>query len=436
MFKRRSLLICIALIVCCGHGGSGQTTAERIEVGAQFTSFTLFPPPREGFQPPNVTEPGFGGRFTYNLTKRIAIDSELNFFPNKNIFEFLGEGRALQGQFGVKLGKRLRKVGIFAKARPGFLSIGDVFFYQPGARLDTGFGFTIPNARIARRTHLTADLGAVLEFYPTRRTIVRFDAGDTMVWYGKSFEPINFDSAHLTTAPGILKHNFQLSAGVGFHIHEPKSNPTLAVSTGNRAAKPRRYEVGIHFTSISFDPPRPITSDLVFFGPEHVDTEPAFGGRFTYNVNRSFALEAEGNFYPRHQGLSGGGGHLLQSQFGLKAGHHWRRFGLFGKFRPGMLTFTQVTRLVGIHSGLFGTIPIQIGDFRVGWKPYLSVDVGGVIEHYMTDHLMTRIDVGDTIVHYSEYAIPGPFVVSLPILRRPPETHHNFQFTAGVGWRF
>ena len=86
LFKRRSLLIFIALIVCCGHGASGQTTAERIEAGAQFTSFTLFPPPREGFQPPNVTEPGFGGRFTYNLTKRIAIDSELNFFPNKNIF--------------------------------------------------------------------------------------------------------------------------------------------------------------------------------------------------------------------------------------------------------------------------------------------------------------------------------------------------------------
>src|SRR5256885_4188999 len=249
MIIRLSFLIFFALILCCARVASAQTPIERIELGAQFTSFTLFPAPREGFQPPNVTEPGFGGRFTYNLTKRIAIDSELNFFPNQNIFQFSGEGRALQGQFGVKLGKRLRKIGIFAKARPGFLSIGDVFFYQPGASLDTGFGFTIPNARIARRTHLTADLGAVLEFYPTRRTIVRFDAGDTMVWYGKIFEPINFDSAQLTTVPEILKHNFQFTVGVGVYLHEPKSNPTAAVSTGNRNAKTRRYEVGILFTS-------------------------------------------------------------------------------------------------------------------------------------------------------------------------------------------
>src|SRR2546428_1153887 len=150
MINRSALMVVAALIVCWAGVASGQTAAERVELGAQFTSFTLFPPVSEGFQPPNVTEPGFGGRVTYNLTKRLAIDSELNFFPNKNIFEFLGEGRALQGQFGVKLGKRLRKIGIFAKARPGFFSIGHVFFYQPGASLDTGFGFSIPNARIAR----------------------------------------------------------------------------------------------------------------------------------------------------------------------------------------------------------------------------------------------------------------------------------------------
>src|SRR5207248_1956566 len=120
----------------------------------------------------------------------------------------------------------------------------------------------------------------VLEFYPSRRTIVRFDAGDTMVRYGKSFQPINFDPAHLTTAPAILKHNFQLTAGVGFRLREPKSDPTVAVSSGKRAVKSRRYEVGIQFTSISFDPPTPISSDIVFLGPERLDTEPAFGGRF------------------------------------------------------------------------------------------------------------------------------------------------------------
>src|SRR5438067_10915358 len=160
MIIRLSFLIFFALILCCARVASAQDAADKIEIGAQFTSFTLLPPVSEGFQPTNVTEPGFGGRVTYNLTKRLAIDSELNFFPNKNVFQFLGEGRALQGQFGVKLGKRFKKFGVFAKARPGFLSVGDVFFYKPGASLDVGFGSTIPKARIARRTHLTTELGA------------------------------------------------------------------------------------------------------------------------------------------------------------------------------------------------------------------------------------------------------------------------------------
>src|SRR5438046_1055410 len=240
MINRSALIVVAALIVCWAAVASGQTAAEKVELGAQFTSFTLFPPVREGFQPPNVTEPGFGGRLTYNLTKRLAIDSELNFFPNKNVFQFLGERRALQGQFGVTWGKRFKKFGVFAKARPGFLSVGAVFFYEPGASLDTCFGFSIPNARIARRTHLTVDLGGIFEFYPSPRTIVRFDAGDTIVRYGQSFEPINFDSAHLTTAPAELKHNLQFSAGVAFRLREPKSDPSVSASSNKAPARLRK----------------------------------------------------------------------------------------------------------------------------------------------------------------------------------------------------
>jgi hypothetical protein len=45
------------------------------------------------------------------------------------------------------------------------------------------------------------------------------------------------------------------------------------------------------------------------------------------------------------------------------------------------------------------------------------------------------MDFGDTIIRYGEYAVPG-FPVSMPIFRRPPETRHNFQFNAGIGFRF
>lgn len=429
----RPFLALVFLVLIFGAMGDalGQSTARKLEVGAQFTSLTLFPPPSDGIDFGNSTEPGVGARVTYNLTDRIAIESELNFFPNRNVFRLYGEGRAIQGQFGVKAGKRFRRFGLFAKARPGFLSIGDVFFFEPGAS-PPGSGFT--NARIARRTHFTTDVGAVLEFYPSGRTMVRFDAGDTIVRYGRTFEPIDFNPAHLTTVPARIKHNFQFTAGVGFRFKDSsprQSNP----GTRNHQKTPK-YEAGIQFTSMSFNPARAPCPEICFTSDDNGPiTEPGFGGRFGYNLNDYLALEAEGNFFPRQQTVPRGGGRLLQGQFGAKIGKRWERLGIFGKARPGLLSFSKVTQLVGTQQGFFGSIPIEFGIFRVKRKSYFSMDVGGVIEFYMSRRLMTRIDVGDTIVNYSEAAVGG-FLASRPIVRRPPETHHNFQFTAGVGFRF
>ena len=58
---------------------------------------------------------GAGGRFTYNLNNYIAFDSEVDFFlPDE------GPPYATQGLFGIKAGTRIKRVGIFAKVRPGF----------------------------------------------------------------------------------------------------------------------------------------------------------------------------------------------------------------------------------------------------------------------------------------------------------------------------
>src|SRR6185295_13542945 len=98
-----------------------QSTASRIELGPQVTTLTLFDEAGG-----DVTEPGFGGRITYNVNRKLAFEAEGNFFPNKNVFFGLGGGRAVQGQFGVKVGQRFSKFGVFGKVRPGFLSVGDV----------------------------------------------------------------------------------------------------------------------------------------------------------------------------------------------------------------------------------------------------------------------------------------------------------------------
>jgi hypothetical protein len=404
-------------------------TAGTVEVGAQFTSLTL---PANQYS--NFTEPGFGGRVTYNINDNIGVEGEVNFFLNKNVFG-LGEGRATQGQFGVKAGRRYKHVGLFAKARPGFLTVGDVFSYQPGSSIS--FGFPVHNTRVGRETHFTTDLGGVLEFYPSRKTLVRFDAGDTIVRFGPHLEPDPINFTQLVEQPSRIKHNFQITAGIAFRFASPTDSTPAPASTDKGNDVPR-FEVGVHFTSMSMDPPTGICPDICLVGSDRGPlTEPGLGGRFTYNVHRNIGLDAEVNFFTRDRGpgFRGPGGHRYQGQFGVKAGKRFTTFGLFGKFRPGFVGFNQTSQLIGTHTLTFLNTTFVLGDFRMGRKEYFSMDAGGVIEFYASRRIMTRIDIGDTIIKYGEFVGEG-FSLSRNILRRPPETRHNFQFTAGVGFRF
>jgi hypothetical protein len=426
------------IVLCLSLGcerARAQSTTPKIELGPQFTSLTLLPTDPLGG---SVSEAGLGGRVTYNFTDHLAAEAEINLYPNRNVFGGIGEGRALQGQFGLKAGKRFRKFGLFAKARPGFLSFGRVFSYEPGTTLAL-FNFTIPNARIGRKTHLTTDVGAVLELYPSRRTVVRFDVGDTLIRYGSSFQALNFDPSNLVRRPAETSHNLQLTAGVAFRFHTAEQDEPATPKVSSKGVP--KYEVGVQFTSLSRNPPKPICSDICLFGSTDFGpvTEPGFGGRFTYNLTSYIGVEAEANFLPRDNlNFFGPGGRLFQGQFGAKAGKRFQRFGFFAKARPGFITFTNAKRLVGTRTQIFPGFDnrvVTFGIFRIGKKAYFSTDVGGVVEFYPSRRVMTRFDLGDTIIRYSEYAVEG-FSLSNPIVRRPAERRHNFQFTAGVGFRF
>ena len=54
-------------------------SVSKVEVGPQVTNLTLFPPGGFG----DITEPGFGGRFTFNFNDKIALDAEGNFSTTK-----------------------------------------------------------------------------------------------------------------------------------------------------------------------------------------------------------------------------------------------------------------------------------------------------------------------------------------------------------------
>lgn len=71
----------------------------------------------------------------------------------------------------------------------------------------------------------------------------------------------------------------------------------------------------------------------------------------------SIGLESEINYFPTSEGVgAGASGRVLQCQFGIKAGKRFKRFGFFGKARPGFVSFDRSIKLVGTEPFTFGTI--------------------------------------------------------------------------------
>ena len=179
------------------------------------------------------------------------------------------------------------------------------------------------------------------------------------------------------------------------------------------------FEVGVQFTSLFVDPSNSQGSLLA----PRVHTEPGFGGRVTFNLTESIAFEAEGNYYTREQFSFPEGGHMFQGQFGAKIGKRFDGWGVFGKARPGFVGFSRVLQ------NPFG---VQVGPLSFVRRLYPSVDVGGVVEFYISPRWLARFDVGDTIIRYGEIEFAG-FPPSFTV---PSVTRHNLQVSTGIGFRF
>ncbi|HEV7743873.1 MAG TPA: hypothetical protein VGO56_02650 [Pyrinomonadaceae bacterium] len=431
--KRLALLAC-TLVIFTGSTQAQQPDApSKLEIGVQFSSLTF---PGQPIDPNAVsvyrgnTEAGAGGRFTFNLNRHIALEAEGNFFPHENFNDPSRSGRLLQGQFGLKAGKRFGKFGLFAKARPGFASFSKVL-----AEVDTvtitdpnGQPFTFPIFGERRKTRFSMDVGGVLEFYPSRAVLTRIDVGDTIIRYpGDSLFPLG-----VSLLPRArTTHNLQISAGIGFRFGALLPEDVVPQSHNDER---KRFEVGAQFSSLGLQQVEHSTFNFLVPFPDFRDTmtQPGFGGRFTYNLTPNFALEVQTDFYPQdlpfiNNGRAGG--RILQGQAGVKAGKRFEKFGVFAKGRPGIVSFSKAVRIDDFDP-TFG-FPIA----RPARKSYFSFDLGGVFEFYPTPRIVTRFDGGDTMIRYTSFEFPvGLF--PLQTFRAPAETIHNFQFGAGVGFRF
>ncbi|HEX8459404.1 MAG TPA: outer membrane beta-barrel protein [Pyrinomonadaceae bacterium] len=432
MYKRTLVLaagVLASLLACVQQASAQRHDAPKVEIGEHVTTLELHTP--EFAFPSTSAEPGFGGRVGYNVTDYFGLEAELNFLPRRATF-----GRMTQGQFGVKVGKRSRKFGLFAKARPGFVSFREVFTVvgEDSFTASNGRIFVFPLFDVKRRTVFSLDVGGVVEFYPARNLLVRVDVGDTLIHYGsKEIRVGEFFS--IRDLPPGTKHNLQVTTGVAYRFLNPKGADETEPPAPARASAPR-FEAGIQYTTLVFNPASIDRGTPGFHLP--LTAEAGIGGRFTFNLNDHLALEGAVDYLPGREDFDRQfsiGGHGVQGQFGVKAGRRFRRFGLFGKARPGFLSLGRVRQLVETQAITFGGQNFVFGLFRPGRKTYFETDLGGVVEFYPARRIVTRFDIGDTIIRYPERVVDG-FAVGASLPSLPSETRHNFQFTAGVGFRF
>ncbi len=176
--------------------------------------------------------PGFGVGFGYDVAKFgngkyvATIEAEMNYSPknasnirvvnlgnNTTTVDSRTNGRILQGLYGIKLGRKFDKFGVFGKAKAGFVQYTNG---KQGSVTSTGINFDTS-------TNFAGDLGGVIEFYPTKRIFTRLDFGDTIVRIGKQSvnttvaTPSGFVIRNVNFATRT-QHNFQFSAGIGFRF--------------------------------------------------------------------------------------------------------------------------------------------------------------------------------------------------------------------------
>ncbi|MDT7687339.1 MAG: hypothetical protein QOE46_98 [Acidobacteriota bacterium] len=430
LFKSSALIF--TLLVFAGGARAQEQDAPKFEIGIQYSSLSVNLPSFRGTE--NVAS--FGARATYNLTDYFALEAEGNVYPTGTQRDYVTGGASQQAQFGAKVGKRWKSFGLFGKARPGFVSFDSTL---TPVRLESG-GVSFIRFDRERKTHFALDVGGVLEFYPSRRMLVRFDAGDTIIRFGEHAELQSSGAAQsgaVGPAPAETTHSFQFTAGVGFRFGGGEVTGASMMQPSSRAHV-RRFEAGIQFSSLllSLSPER---FGSVFFGPfdEGSQAEAGFGGRIGYNATDNLAFEAEGNFYPRKRFDFDNttGGYPAQMQFGAKYGRRFERFGVFAKARPGFVTFSSVTTLTSTRTVTVGGQQFLVPTFDDRRRNYFSMDVGGVLEFYPTSRILTRFDLGDTIIRYGERD-NATFITTTTSPRIPAETRHNLQFNAGIGLRF
>jgi len=161
--------------------------------------------------------PSWGLWSSWNFSRHVSWDSAVMHSGRNSGFtewiDYQAGGRAFEALTGVKLGIRRDHMGYFGELRVGTITFGEtekqIVVPTPGV-VDFYLGmFTNP----------VLNAGGVLEVYPSRHTILRFDMGSATIFYlPKNVKETVLISSTTYSIPSQQQTTMLMSFGAGFRF--------------------------------------------------------------------------------------------------------------------------------------------------------------------------------------------------------------------------
>ena len=376
------------------HSAPMQITGEWSELGLAHASTS-----NEG-----TGVAGFGVRFDVGLSRRVDVESRLNWFPGQTASEFQAQGgRTLQLAVGAR-GKLFvsRRVSLYGLLLPGLVHFSNTFTSVSGNSLVTGGA-----------THFALDTGLGVEFFPTSRWTLRGELTGPL--YGAPggelarFSGSSGNVAVLSEAARFV-NLWQASAGIGYRLGSMKEDKAEEPVAG-------RWEVGGQIAQGAY-------TDALGVG-ESFFHRIALGGFASYRITPLVYADAAFNAFlgSAPQRTLFDGGYLLEGLGGVKFGMREEHYGFFLKALAG----------VDSHSGALSSQNASGQGSTTSRSSALAVAVGAVVETYFGRRWLVRFDGGDVISMFRSRTLTEDGVSTWV---QAPDAAHSLQMTIGFGTRF
>ncbi|MGB7437270.1 MAG: outer membrane beta-barrel protein [Candidatus Acidiferrum sp.] len=391
-FSSSILLFCSLFAL---HSARAQDDYTRFELGAQYSLIRETNSALNG-----VNFSGIGARFDYNFTRRLAFESQIDFFPADGVPILLQQGgQTVQAVFGLRAKViQTRRLSVFGLVRPGVLHFSGVKVLANSSSL----AYTEQSA-----DYFVLNLGGGIEYYASPRWVLRADIE------GNPYRiPAFFSPASGAVLPGKINDTTRLSFGVAYR-------PGALIENEPETNVPGKWEFGPLFSALTLAREGP---------PNNVLTESGVGSYMSYRFYGVFYADGDFLYFPHRPDLAGpqDGGTILQGLFGLKGGIRRNHFGFFGKVRPGFNSYSDALTSVTSNGGSSPTNTYARSTNFV-------LDLGGIVELYPSERSTLRVEIGDTHLFYGarDLTIDG----STQMVPGGP-MQHSIQLIVGYALRF